>query len=330
MKIAVFGAGAIGGYIGARLFEAGVPVTLIARGAHLAAMARDGLVLRRRGGPERRLKIPCTGETAALGPQDYVLLTLKAHQVSAACPELAALLGPESAVVTAQNGMPWWYFHGLKGPFRERRIAAVDPGDVQWQTITPERVIGAVVYPAAEIVAPGVIELVSGEELDRLPLGEPDGSRSPRAERISRALIAAGFKAPVKRDIRAEIWVKLWGNLAFNPVSALTGATLAAIVRDEGTREVVRAMMREGEAVAERLGVRMPVAIERRIRGAESVGEHKSSMLQDLEHGRPIELEALLGAVAELGRLVGVKTPLIDAVYALTRKLAETRGCYPG
>lgn len=329
MKIAVFGAGAIGSYVGARLFEAGQQVTLIARGPHLAAMAKDGLGLRARGGSMRRIRVPCSGDSGVLGPQDYVLLTLKAHQVPAACPAIAPLLGPGTAVVTAQNGLPWWYFYGLEGPFRDRPIACVDPGNVQWRTIAPTRAIGCVIYPAAEIAEPGVVEIVSGEELDRLPLGEPDGSRSERAERIGRALVAAGFKAPIKRDIRTEIWVKLWGNLAFNPVSALTGATLAEIARDPGTRGVVEAMMCEGEAVAGRLGVAMPVAAERRIAGAESVGLHKPSMLQDLERGRMIELDALLGSVAELGRLVGVATPMLDAVYALTRQRARKLGCYP-
>ena len=330
MSIAVFGAGAIGAYVGARLFEAGAPVTLIARGAHLRAMAERGLILRERGGPERRVDVPVSDEPERLGAKDYVLLALKAQQVLAACPAIAPLLGEGSALVTLQNGLPWWYFYGLAGEWRERRLASLDPGDVQWRTLGPERVIGAVVYPAAEIVEPGIVEVVSGHELNRLPLGEPDGSLSKRAKRLSALLIEAGFKAPVKRDIRTEIWVKLWGNLAFNPIGALTGATLEAMARDPHTHALIAATMREAQEVAARLKITMPVSIEQRIAGAERVGAHKPSMLQDLERRRSLELEALLGCVAELGRMVGVATPLIDALYALVSQRARIVGCHTG
>jgi len=326
MSIAVFGAGAIGAYVGARLFEAGAPVTLIARGAHLRAMAERGLILRERGGPERRVDVPVSDEPETLGAKDYVLLALKAQQVVAACPAIAPLLGEGSALVTLQNGLPWWYFYGLAGEWRERRLASLDPGDVQWRTLGPERVIGAVVYPAAEIVEPGIVEVVSGHELNRLPLGEPDGSLSKRAKRLSALLIEAGFKAPVKRDIRTEIW----GNLAFNPIGALTGATLEAMARDPHTHALIAATMREAQEVAARLKITMPVSIEQRIAGAERVGAHKPSMLQDLERRRSLELEALLGCVAELGRMVGVVTPLIDALYALVSQRARIVGCHTG
>jgi 2-dehydropantoate 2-reductase len=252
-----------------------------------------------------------------------VIVALKAHQVAGIADRMAPLLGAETAVVMAVNGVPWWYFYGLEGPLRDRRLKSVDPDGRQWDLIGPQRVIGCVIYPAAEITAPGEIRHL---EYDRLTLGEPDGSRSERVTALSRALIAAGFKSPVKTDIRTEIWVKLWGNVAFNPVSALTGATLKTICEEPGTRAVCRAIMNEAEAVANKLGVTMPIKVEKRIDGAASVGEHKTSMLQDFERGRPIELDAIVGAVAELGDIVGVDTPMVDAIYALTRQKAIAAG----
>jgi 2-dehydropantoate 2-reductase len=228
-------------------------------------------------------------------------------------------------VVMAVNGVPWWYFHGLEGPFEGRRLPSVDPGDVQWRGIGPERVIGCVVYPAAEVVEPGVIRLVEG---DRFTLGEPSGERTGRVERLSRALIDAGFKAPVRPRIRDEIWVKLWGNLSFNPLSALTHATLDVVCTDDGVRAVARAMMVEAQEIGERLGVRFGVSVDKRIAGAAAIGAHKTSMLQDLERGRPMEIDALVTAVQEMGRLVGVPTPTIDTVLALVRLRALTAGCY--
>lgn len=324
MKVCIYGAGAIGGLLGARLAKAGVELGLIARGPHLAAMRERGLTLR--DGGDCFTVRPCAiDDPAALGPQDYVIVTLKAHQVPGVVDGLQPLLGPETAVVFAVNGVPWWYFHGLGGPFEGRRLPSVDPGDAQWNGIGPERVIGCVVYPAAEVVEPGVIELIEG---DRFTLGEPSGERTPRVERLSQALIDAGFKAPIRPNIRDEIWVKLWGNLSFNPISALTCATLDVICADPGTRAVARAMMVEAQAIAERLGVRFPISVDKRIDGAAAVGAHKTSMLQDLERGRPMEIDALVTAVQDMGRLVEVPTPTIDTVLALVRLRARVAGCY--
>ena len=330
MKICIVGAGAIGAYFGLELAQGGgAEVSLIARGPHLAAMQAGGVRVRA-GGEERHAAIRATDDPAQLGPQDAVIVTLKAHSVPGICARLQPLLGPETVVVTASNGVPWWYFHRLEGPHEGRRVAAVDPEGTQWETIGPERALGCVVYAAGEIVEPGVIEIAGHLSQKRLPLGEPDGSRSARALALSRAFIAAGFKAPVRSDIRSDIWVKLWGNLAFNPVSVLTGATLEVIARDAGTRAVVHAMMVEGQAVGEALGARFAIDVEKRIEGAEGVGAHRTSMLQDLDSGRPMEIEAVVGAVCELGRLVGVATPTIDMVYALVKQRAVEAGCLPG
>ena len=328
MTICIFGAGAIGAYFGLELALAGVEVALIARGPHLAAMRANGVRVRI-GDEERRATLRVTDDPAELGPQDVVIITLKAHSVPAICQRMRPLLGTHTAVVTASNGIPWWYFYKLEGPREGRRLASIDPNGVQWETIGPERAIGCVVYTAAEIVEPGVIAVSPHLSQKRLPLGEPDGARSERAAALSRTLVSAGFKAPVRTDIRSDIWVKLWGNLAFNPVSALTGATLEDIARDQGTRAVVRAMMQEGQTVGEALGARFPIDVDRRIDGAEQVGAHRTSMLQDLERGRPMEIEALVGVIAELGRLVGVPTPTVDIVYELVKRRAVEAGCYP-
>jgi 2-dehydropantoate 2-reductase len=323
MKIAVFGAGAIGGYLAVELARAGQEVAVIARGASLDAIRSRGLRLLI-GEGERTARVHGSDDPAEIGPVDYLLLALKANSVPSIASRLAPLLGPETAVVTAMNGIPFWYFHALEGPWQDRRLDSVDPGGVLWKTIGPERCIGCVVYPAAEVVEPGVIRHLEG---DRFVLGEPDGSRSERVQRLSKALIGAGLKAPVRPRIRDEIWVKLWGNLSFNPISALTGATLDVIAADEGTRAVARAMMQEAQAIGEKLGVRFGVDVERRIDGAMAVGAHRTSMLQDLERGRPLELEPMVGAVQELGRLAGVATPVIDVVLALARQRAATSGC---
>jgi 2-dehydropantoate 2-reductase len=329
VKLCIFGAGAIGAYLGVELTRGGVDVTLIARGPHLRAMKKNGVTLRI--GNEEHVAHPrCSDDPAEIGPQDYIFITLKAHSVPGVCAAMQPLLGPDSAVVTAANGLPWWYFHKLAGPWENHRVKAVDPDDTQWRRLGPERAIGCVVYPAAEIIAPGIVEVQPHLSQNRLPIGEPDGSRSERAKALSQALIAAGFKAPVRADIRSDIWIKLWGNLAFNPISALTGATLEDIAGDGETRALARAMMVEGQAVAEKLGARFPIDVDKRINGAAAVGAHRTSMLQDLTLGRPMEIEALVGAVAELGRLVGIATPMIDAVYALARRRAIEAGCYPG
>lgn len=326
MKVCIYGAGAIGGLLGAHLARGGVEVTLIARGPHLAAMQEGGLRLLRED-EEWAVHPACTDDPSVAGPQDYVVVTLKAHSVPGIVDAMQPLLGPDTAVVTAVNGIPWWYFHGLESPFRDHRLKSVDPGDKQWDGIGPGRAIGCVVYPAAEVEVPGVIRHIEG---DRFTLGEPDGSRSDRATRLSRALIEAGLKAPVRPRIRDEMWIKLWGNVSFNPISALTGATLDVIGTAPDTRALARSMMVEAQTVAEALGVRFPISVDKRIDGAVAVGAHKTSMLQDLERGRPMEIDALIGSVAEMGRLVGVETPMIDAVLALVRQRATIAGCYSG
>jgi 2-dehydropantoate 2-reductase len=326
MRVAVFGAGAIGGMMGAALAHAGVDTTLIARGAHLEAMRANGLTVRAKGA-DVTVRPRLAATAADVGPQDYVIVALKAHAAAAAVEAMLPLLGPGTAVVTAMNGVPWWYFHGVTGPLADRVLETVDPGGRQWNLIGPRRAIGCVVYPAAEVVAPGVVEVIEG---DRFVLGEPDGTASERVKAIARALIAGGLKAPVRSAIRTEIWVKLLGNAVFNPLSALTGATLSSLlVADTFTRALARDVMVEVENVARALGVVMPVGIEARLEGAGRVGAHKTSMLQDLERGRPMELDALVGAVCELGRLGGTATPLLDAVYALVRRRAIEAGCYP-
>lgn len=318
MRIAVYGAGAIGGYLGAQLALAGEDVTLIARGPHLEAMREHGVRLRIAG--EERVAFPiCTDDPSEAGVQDFVIVTLKAHSVPAAVDPICALLGPKSAVVTASNGVPWWYFYKLPGSWEDHRLASVDPGGTLWDRIGPERVLGCVAYPAAEVVAPGVVEHQSGH---RFVIGEPSNEKSERVRRLGGSLIAAGLRAPV-RDIRQEIWIKLWGNLAFNPISALTLATLDVIAGTPGTRELARNMMLEAQRVAEKLGIRFPIDVDQRIRGAGEVGAHRTSMLQDLERGRPLEIDALVNAVQEMGALVGIATPTIDAVLALVQLRAR-------
>ena len=323
MRICIYGAGAIGGHLGAKLARAGAAVSLVARGAHLAAMRADGLTLIE-DGERTTTPVTATAEPAELGPQDYVVVTLKAHQVPRVVEAMRPLLGPDTCVVTAVNGVPWWYFYRLEGPYQDHRLETVDPGGVQWDGIGPERVLGCVVYPAAEVTEPGVVTHLEG---DRYSLGEPSGERSERAQALSKTLQAAGLKAPVRPRIRDELWVKLWGNLAFNPLSALTGATLDVLATDPGTRAVARRMMLEAQAIAEKLGVRFPIDVDKRIDGAASVGAHKTSMLQDLERGRPLELDALVTAVQELGRITETPTPTIDTVLALIKlRVATARG----
>ena len=322
MKIAVVGAGAIGGYLGAKLSLAGEDVTFIARNKNLAAINANGFRLILEDGSEQHATgVRAVQAMADAGPQDAVLLTLKAHQVRDVLPDLRVLFGPDTMVVTMINGLPWWYFHKLAGPYEGRQLESVDPGGVIAAHIEPERVIGSVVYPASELVAPGVVKVIEG---NRFTLGEPDGSRSPRIEALSQAMMKAGFKSPVSKDIRGEIWVKLWGNLSFNPISALTHATLEDICRFPASRELAASMMREAQAVAEKLGVEFKISLDKRIAGAEAVGAHKTSMLQDVEHGRVLELDALVGSVVELGRITGTPVPIIEAVYAMASLLGKT------
>ena len=325
MKLCVFGAGAIGGLMAAKLAAKGdVEVTVIARGPHLAAMQSKGLVLRSEG-QEITVPVRAVASAEEAGPQDYVVVTLKAHSLPGAAQQMQKLLGPETAIVSAVNGIPWWYFHRLPGPWQGRIVESVDPGGVVSRLLPPERAIGCIVYPAAEVPEPGVIEHTYG---DRFTLGEPDGSRSARVNALSEALIAAGFKAPVRPKIRDEMWVKLWGNMAFNPISALTTATLDVLIADDGQRGIARAMMLEGQAVAERLGIRFAIDVDKRIAGGAEVGAHKTSMLQDLERGRPMEIDALLGSVVELAELVEVPVPTCRTVLALLRARGRAAGCY--
>ncbi|MEP7282658.1 MAG: 2-dehydropantoate 2-reductase [Rubrivivax sp.] len=327
MRFAVVGAGAIGGLLGARLALAGHEVVFIARNRNLEAIRAGGFRLIEPDGAEHHAATArAVQHMQDAGPQDAVLLTVKAHQVHELLPDLGALLGPETMLVTMLNGVPWWYFQRLPGPWQGRVLESVDPGGTIAAAIDPTRLIGGVVYPAARLVAPGVVRLIEG---NRFTLGELDGSRSVRIQALSQALMGAGFKAPVSRDIRTEIWLKLWGNLSFNPISALTHATLEDICRFAPSRALAASLMTEGQAVAEALGVPFRVTLEQRLAGAEAVGAHKTSMLQDIEAGRAPELEALVGAVRELGRVVERPTPLLDAVHALVALLvrgADGRG----
>ena len=320
MKIAVVGAGAIGGYVGGWLAAAGEDVTFVARGANLDAIRRDGMRVVAEDGSVVTAHPTAFEKTRDAGPQDVVILAVKAHQVAAVATELAALCNPNTAIVTMQNGIPWWYFHKHGGEYDGTPVRSADPDGSIARHIDADRIVGSVVYPAATLESPGVVRVVEGK---RFTLGEPDGSPSERVQAISAAFTRAGFKAPVISDIRSEIWLKLWGNLSFNPISALTHATLAGLLRFPLTRELSVEMMREAETVANALGVTFRVGIDKRIAGAEKVGEHKTSMLQDVESGRPLEIEALVGAVVELGRLTKSPTPRIDTVYALVSLLAK-------
>ena len=321
MKYAIVGAGAIGGLLGTKLAIAGEQVTFIARNKNLAAINAQGFRLLLPDGSSLHAKtVRAVQDLGQAGPQDVVLLTTKAHQVRDLLPGLRALFGRETMVVTMVNGVPWWYFQRLGGAYDGRTLASVDPDGALAAGIEVDRIIGSIVYPAAELVEPGVVRLVEG---NRFTLGELDGQRSPRIEALSKSMMAAGFKAPVSRDIRSEIWIKLWGNLSFNPISALTHATLEEICRFPPGRDLAARMMSEARAVGEKLGVEFKVSLDQRIAGAEGVGAHKTSMLQDVEHGRALELQALVGSVVELGRITSTPTPTIDAIYAATALLAN-------
>jgi len=328
VKIAIVGAGAIGGYLGAKLSNAGEEVTFIARNQNLAAIQSDGFRLVLEDGSEEHAPgVRAVQRMADAGPQDAVLLTVKAHQVGDLLPDLQELLGPNTMVVTMINGIPWWYFHRLGGEHEGRGLESVDPGGRIAAAIGSDRIIGSVVYPAAELVSPGLVRVIEG---NRFTLGELDGSRSERIEALSQAMMRAGFKAPVSRDIRGEIWLKLWGNLSFNPISALTHATLEDICTFEPSRALAANMMREAQTVAEKLGVVFKISLDKRIAGAQAVGAHKTSMLQDVEHGRAIELNALVGSVVELGRITDTPTPTIDAIFAAAQLLAHTLATHEG
>jgi len=324
MKICIFGAGAIGGYMGVKLAQAGADVSLVARGPHLAAMQKNGLTLIEED-QTTNVAVTASDNPADLGVQDYIIVTLKAHSVPPVVSKMAPLIGEHTTIVSGVNGVPWWYFHKLGGDLDGTRLASVDPDNAQWDGFGPDRVLGCVVYPAAEVNEPGVIKHIEG---NRFSLGEPDGSKSDRAVALSQALSQAGLKAPVRPKLRDEIWVKLWGNLSFNPISALTHATLDVLCTDEGTRQVARNMMVEAQQIAEALGVKFPIDVDRRIAGGAAVGAHRTSMLQDLDQGRPMEIDALVTSVQELGRVTGIATPTINTVLALLRLRARSAGLY--
>lgn len=322
MRFLIVGAGAVGAYIGAKMARAGYDVTLHARGPHLRAMQQNGVRVVS-DDDDFNARPAIVGNLEEAAPVDVIFLCVKAHGLPQLAPLLAPVLGPETTVVSTQNGIPWWYFQGENGEFSGIRLERVDPGGVVSTAIEPRRVVGSLIYFSTEIVEPGVIRHNEG---NRMSLGEPDGSRSERCRQIAAALIASGLRAPVTAHLRNEIWVKILGNVAFNPISALTGATLVKIVRHPEVSELVRNIMRETESLALKLGVELPVSLEQRIAGAEKVGEHKTSMLQDLEAGRPLELEAIVGAVVELGERLGIPMPHARTVYACTKLLAQSRG----
>jgi 2-dehydropantoate 2-reductase len=319
MRFAIVGAGAIGAFVGAMLAKSGEDVTLIARGAHLRAMQQHGVRVRGSIG-EFQAQISATDDPASAGPVDVVLLTLKAHSLTDMAPRLSPLIGAETTVVSAQNGIPWWYFYRHGGEWEGTQLESVDPGGVISRSIDLSRVIGCIVYPSTIVVEPGVVEHIEGT---RFAIGEPDGSKSDRCRQIADAFIKAGLRCPIRSDIRHDMWVKLMGSVAFNPISALTRATLAEIVRQPNTRDLASSIMTEAETVARRLGVDIGISIEQRLDGAEKVGHHKTSMLQDIESGRPPELEAIVGSVVELGTKMGLSLPTIKAVYACVKLLTK-------
>jgi len=325
MKFCVYGAGAIGGYLAVQLALSGQEVCVVARGAHLDAIRERGLTLQIHGA-ERVAKVAADSDPAAFGPQDVVICTLKAHQAFESAPDFAPLLGPDTSVLTAMNGIPWWYFYKTRGRFEGRHLNSVDPDGRQWNSIGPQRAIGCVVEPACEVIAPGVI---AHRQFNRFIIGEPDGSHSARVQELSEVLTAASFDAPVRDNIRWNIWLKLWGNVCFNPVSALTGATLGAMIGDPELKALCKTMMQETQAVNEALDVHIPTEMmDRRLAGAAEATDHKMSMLQDLERGRSLEIDALVGVVQELGRLTAVRTPMVDAVLALIKARARGAGLY--
>ena len=319
MKFAIVGAGAIGAFAGAMLARSGEDVTLVARGPHLRAMQQHGVRVRGEIG-DFEAHPQATDDPATVGPVDVVLLTLKAHSLTAMAPRLAPLMGPDTCVVSAQNGIPWWYFYRHGGEWEGTHLETVDPGGVIGQSIDPARVIGCVVYPSTNLVEPGIVWHIEGT---RFAIGEPDVSKSERCRRLADSLIKAGLRCPIRTNIRHDMWVKLMGNVAYNPISALTRATLIEIVQCPETRQLAAAIMAEAESVAGKLGIDIGVSIEQRLEGAEKVGHHKTSMLQDVEAGRPMELEAIVGAVVELGNKMGLSLPHTNAVYACVKLLAE-------
>ena len=324
MKICIFGAGAIGGYLGAKLAANGTNVSLVARGPHLEAMRNNGLRLIDETG-ETNVNVNASSDPHDLGEQDYLVITLKAHSVPPMVEKMSPLIGKNTTILSCVNGVPWWYFYKLGGHLDGTQLESIDPAGAQWNGFGPEKVLGCVVYPAAEVVEPGVIKHIEG---NRFSLGEPDGQKSDRITTLSRLFTEAGLKAPVRPRIRDEIWVKLWGNLSFNPISALTHATLDILCTDPSTRIVARNMMLEAQEIAEKLGVKFPIDVDRRIDGGAAVGAHRTSMWQDLDMGRPMEIDALVGSVKELGRITDTPTPTIDVVLGLIQMRGKMAGVY--
>ena len=326
MNICIFGSGAIGSYIGALLMKSGIKVSLICRGDHLKAIQNNGLLMQSaETNNEYFCKPIATDDPNALEKQDFIIVTLKAHSAAMTANNLTPLIKKNTTIVSAVNGLPWWYFYKVNNKFENMKLKSVDPQNLQWDYITPQRTLGCVVYPAAEIKAPGHVYHLEG---DRFPLGEPDGSKSNRVQELSKILINSGLKSPVRKNIRADIWMKLWGNLAFNPISVLTGETLEEIANNNTSCSIVKNMMLEGQAVAEALGINFPISLEKRIEGTRNVGAHKTSTLQDYELGRPMEIDALTKSVSEAGKIVNVPTPTIDKIYKEVKNKAEKAGCY--
>ena len=320
MKICIVGAGATGGYLGVKLINAGFDVSLVARGAHLTAMKKKGLTLIEND-KEITCSPKCSDSMKELGKMDFIFITLKAYSINGLVKEISTMFDENTSVISAYNGIPWWYFFGAEGQFKNYRIKCIDPENIQWNVITPERIIGCVVYPATEIIEPGVIKHIEG---NRFSLGEPNGAQTERISRISKAMARADLKAPVRKNIRQEIWMKLIGNLAFNPLSVITEETLDVLLLNEENKKTAYEVMKEATLIMDKLNVPMSVSIDQRIEGAAKVGSHKTSMLQDYERGKELELDALVVAVKEIADLLGIKTPTIDRIlHTVTEKISK-------
>ena len=320
MKICIVGAGATGGYLGVKLINAGLDVSLVARGAHLTAMKKKGLTLIEND-KEITCSPKCSDSMKELGKMDFIFITLKAYSINGLVEEISTMFDENTSVISSYNGIPWWYFFGAEGQFKNYRIKCIDPKNIQWNVITPERIIGCVVYPATEIIEPGVIKHIEG---NRFSLGEPNGAQTERISRISKAMARADLKAPVRKNIRQEIWMKLIGNLAFNPLSVITGETLDVLLLNEENKKTAYEAMKEATLIMDKLNVPMSISIDQRIEGAAKVGSHKTSMLQDYERGKELELDALVVAVKEIADLLGIKTPTIDRIlHTVTEKISK-------
>ena len=320
MKICIVGAGAIGGYLGVKLINAGFDVSLVARGAHLTAMKKNGLTLIEND-KEITCSPKCSDSMKELGKMDFIFITLKAYSINGLVKEISTMFDENTSVISSYNGIPWWYFFGAEGQFKNYRIKCIDPKNIQWNVITPERIIGCVVYPATEIIEPGVIKHIEG---NRFSLGEPNGAQTERISRISKAMVRADLRAPVRKNIRQEIWMKLIGNLAFNPLSVITGETLDVLLLNEENKKTAYEAMKEASSIMDKLNVPMSISIDQRIEGAAKVGSHKTSMLQDYERGKELELDALVVAVKEIADLLDIKTPTIDRIlHTVTEKISK-------